>query len=88
MKRRLLAGIALAFLSGAASASDLVIHAGRLIDGTGAEPRSRISILVHDDRITAIQPGYVTPTGAEVVDLSDATVLPGLIDCHVHILSA
>jgi imidazolonepropionase-like amidohydrolase len=88
MKRKLLASIALALLAGAASARDIVIHAGRLIDGTGAEPRSRISILVHDDRITAIQPGFVAPAGSEVVDLSDATVLPGLIDCHVHILSA
>ena len=69
----------------AAQAKDLVIHAGRLIDGTGAAPRKQVSILVHDDRITAIQPGYVTPAGAEVVDLKDRTVLPGLIDTHVHI---
>jgi imidazolonepropionase-like amidohydrolase len=65
-----------------------VIHTGRLIDGTGAEPRAQVSILIHDDRITAIQPGFVAPAGAEVVDLSNATVLPGLIDCHVHIMAA
>jgi imidazolonepropionase-like amidohydrolase len=88
MTRKLLAGIAIALMAGTASARDVVIHAGRLIDGTGAEPRAQVSILIHDDRITAIQPGYVAPVGAEVVDLSNATVLPGLIDCHVHIMSA
>ncbi|HMI20942.1 MAG TPA: amidohydrolase family protein, partial [Sphingomonas sp.] len=88
MARKLMAGIALALMAGTASARDVVIHAGRLIDGTGAAPRAQVSILIHDDRITAIQPGYVAPVGAEVVDLSNATVLPGLIDCHVHIMSA
>jgi imidazolonepropionase-like amidohydrolase len=34
-----------------------------------------------------VQPGYVTPAGAEIIDLSNATVLPGLIDSHVHITS-
>jgi imidazolonepropionase-like amidohydrolase len=75
----------LGLAAGAASAKDLVIHAGRLIDGTGAAPKTQVSILVHDDRITAVQPGFVAPAGAEVIDLSNATVLPGLIDDHVHI---
>ena len=70
---------------GGASAKDFVIHAGRFIDGTGAAPWQKVSILVTDDRITAIQPGFVTPAGAEVVDLADKTVLPGLIDTHDHI---
>ncbi|UAK24950.1 metal-dependent hydrolase family protein [Sphingomonas nostoxanthinifaciens] len=76
----------LALSAGGAMARDVVVHAGRLIDGTGAAPRSQVSILIHDDRVTAVQPGFVTPAGAEVVDLSQATVLPGLIDAHVHIL--
>ena len=89
MTKRLLAittALAAALLPGAAEARDLVVHAGRLIDGTGAAPRTQVSILIHDDRITAVQPGFVAPAGAEVVDLSNETVLPGLIDCHVHIL--
>lgn len=71
--------------SSAAEARDLVIHAGRLIDGTAETVREKVSILVHDERITAIQPGFVTPAGATVIDLADKTVLPGLIDTHDHI---
>ncbi len=67
------------------AAQDTVIHAGRLIDGVSKAPRSNVSILIHDGRITAVQDGFVTPADAEVIDLSRATVLPGLIDCHVHI---
>lgn len=70
---------------GTADAREVVIHAGRLIDGTGAAPRQNVSILITDQRITAIQPGFGTPAGADVVDLSDKTVLPGLIDTHDHI---
>ena len=71
--------------SQAAFAKDVVIHAGHLIDGVSKSSREHVSILIHDDRITAVQEGYVTPAGAEVIDLSKATVLPGLIDCHDHI---
>jgi imidazolonepropionase-like amidohydrolase len=66
-------------------AKDQVIHAGRLIDGVSKTAHEHVSILIHDDRVTGVQDGFVTPAGAEVIDLSSATVLPGLIDCHDHV---
>jgi imidazolonepropionase-like amidohydrolase len=73
--------------SAASIAGDLVIHAGVLLDGVSAKPQKRMSILVHDDRIIAVEAGFTAPAGAEVIDLADATVMPGFIDCHVHISS-
>jgi imidazolonepropionase-like amidohydrolase len=87
MKISLLRSTALVFLLSAAPAfaHDVVVHAGRLIDGVDKEPKTNVSILVHDDRIVGVEPGFVSPAGADVIDLSKETVLPGLIDCHVHI---
>jgi hypothetical protein len=48
---------------GAASARDIVVHAGKLIDGASKTVQSNVSILIHDDRIAAVQPGFVTPKG-------------------------
>ncbi|WP_421857480.1 amidohydrolase family protein [Oceanicaulis sp.] len=63
-----------------------VIHAGHLIAAPGEERvREGVSILVRGDEIEAIENGFVTPEGAEIVDLSGAWVMPGFIDAHVHI---
>jgi imidazolonepropionase-like amidohydrolase len=68
-----------------AAARDWVIHAGTLYDGSAVAPRHEASIVGHDDRIVAVEAGYLRPAGAEVIDLEGATVMPGFIDCHVHI---
>jgi imidazolonepropionase-like amidohydrolase len=68
-----------------AMAKNVVIHAGALIDGINDVPRINVSILLHDDRIASVEPGFVNPADYEIVDLSSQTVLPGFIDCHVHI---
>jgi len=68
-----------------AGAADLVIHAGRLIDGVADKPQSEMSVFVRDDKIIAVEKGFKNPPKTEIIDLSDATVLPGFIDCHVHI---
>jgi imidazolonepropionase-like amidohydrolase len=63
----------------------VAIKAGRLFDAkTGAVTNNAV-ILIEGDKITAIGPGVNVPAGAEVIDLKDKTVLPGLIDCHTHI---
>jgi imidazolonepropionase-like amidohydrolase len=81
--------IALAGLLGTVScaARDLVIHAGTLLDGITDSPRLAMSILIHDDKIESVVSGFVSPAGAEVIELTNATVMPGYIDCHVHISS-
>ena len=80
----LCAGAWLATIS-AAAAHDAVIHAGTLIDGTTSAARQQVSIMIRDDRITGVESGFVTPAGAEIIDLSHLTVMPGFIDCHVHV---
>lgn len=79
--------LAASALAGSAQAQDTVIHAGRLIDGLTTKPREQVSILIAKDRITGVEPGFVTPAGAKVIDLSKATVMPGLIDSHTHVTS-
>jgi imidazolonepropionase-like amidohydrolase len=75
----------LAITTSGADARDLVVHAGTLYDGLADTPRHDVSILIHDDRVTGVAAGFLTPGGAEVIDLRQATVLPGYIDCHVHV---
>ncbi len=65
----------------------VAIKAGRLFDGTGDAHRIAQVIVIEGERIAAVGPAgeLKVPEGAEVIDLSGATVLPGLIDAHTHI---
>jgi imidazolonepropionase-like amidohydrolase len=86
LRKKYLSLSVLALLAAASGhAKDTVIHAGTLLDGVSDSPRRQVSILVRDDKILAVESGFVSPAGAEIVDLSGATVMPGFIDCHVHI---
>lgn len=66
-----------------------VIKAGRLIDVRAGEVRAEQGILIVGDRIKEVGPldriMKDAPQGAKVIDLSNRTVLPGLIDCHTHL---
>ncbi len=66
----------------------VAIKAARLIDGTGRPAITNGVVVVTDDRITAVGPaaGITIPAGARVIDLGDATLLPGFIDAHTHII--
>jgi imidazolonepropionase-like amidohydrolase len=65
-----------------------VIRAGRLIDGVGDEVRTDQAIVVQEGRIVSVGAWAQArrPAGARLIDLSGATVLPGLIDNHTHLL--
>ena len=63
-----------------------VIRASTLIDGTGADPVRGRFIVIEDGVIMQISSD--APKGAEVIDVGDLTILPGLIDCHVHLAVA
>lgn len=63
----------------------IAIRAGHLIDGRSAAPIQNAVILVEGEKIKAVGPNLAIPAGAQVIDLSKSTVLPGLIDCHTHI---
>ena len=74
-------------LAGTANAATL-IHAGRLIDGVSDAPRERQTIVVNGGRIAAVESGFRAATAGDlVIDLSSATVMPGLMDMHVHLTS-
>jgi imidazolonepropionase-like amidohydrolase len=64
------------------------VRAGKLLDVRSGKMLSNQVIVIRGDRIVRVAPGddVKIPTGAVIVDLSHSTVLPGLIDCHTHIM--
>jgi imidazolonepropionase-like amidohydrolase len=63
----------------------LAIRAARLFDGVGAACTKDPLVLVEDGRIVRVEQGTAPPPGAELLDLPGATLLPGLLDPHVHL---
>lgn len=74
------------FTTYSASAQLQYLHCGRLIDGAGDQVREKVTIIVDGKTIKEVRDGYArAEAGAAVIDLKDKTVLPGLMDMHVHI---
>ena len=76
-----------AFVAGESQTRPLVLDNVRIIDGTGAPPVERARIVIEGDRIVRIgaAASVPLPAGADTVDLTGSTIVPGLIDLHFHI---
>ena len=85
MKKLCLTGLAL-LLSVGVFAQKTLIHAGRLIDVKSKKVLTEQTIIVEWDRIVSVNAGYQNPTKEDkLIDLKKSTVMPGLMDLHVHI---
>lgn len=69
-----------------ARAETIFVHAGRLVDVDASVVRNDQMIRVENDRIAAVGPWVAPPAGATVIDWSNKTVSPGLIDMHTHLV--
>src|SRR6267378_7440662 len=80
-------GLAASLVSGqqASPVKTVVIHAGRLLDVKTGKTLTGQTIVIQGDRIASMGAGSQIPADATVIDLPNATVLPGLIDAHTHI---
>ena len=72
----------------AAFAQKTAIRAAQMLDVTNGTLVQNAVVLIDGERITAVGAGLAIPNGATVIDLGRRTILPGLIDCHSHLLSS
>ena len=78
--------IFLLFFTSAVFAQKTYIQCGRLIDGISNTAQTGVTIIVEGNKIADIQKGYINgDAGDKLISLKDKTVMPGLIDCHVHL---
>ncbi len=73
------------------AATTLVIKAAHLLDPAAGVVRDGMAVVIEGDKVKSVGPSAqltaALPLGAQIIDLGNATVLPGLIDCHVHLTS-
>jgi imidazolonepropionase-like amidohydrolase len=83
----LLALLTAALLPLTATAQKTYLHCGRLLDVRAGRLLTEQTVVVENGRVLAVQAGYAPAAGPadKVIDLKNRTVLPGLIDCHVHL---
>ena len=74
------------FYAAHAESSLSYVKAGHLFDSQSGTYRENVVLVISDERIQSVEAaGYAIPAGANITDLSQAYVLPGLIDCHTHL---
>lgn len=90
---KLIAAGLLALSIGAAQAQDAVVHIGTLYARVDAAAQRKVSLIIDDGKVREIQAGFIAlgdaklDANAALIDWSTDVVLPGLIDCHVHLTS-
>lgn len=83
---KLLSLVICCFLSYLSIGQTKYIYCGKLIDGIGNNAQSEITIIVEGNKITDVKKGYLhAPSGVTTIDLKRQTVMPGLMDSHVHL---
>jgi imidazolonepropionase-like amidohydrolase len=86
MSKKLLCFALLMLVLGAAFSQKTLLHCGKLIDVNSSKVLTEMTIVVVNGKIEAVQKGYASPQpGAATIDLKNYTVMPGLIDMHVHL---
>jgi len=83
--RRLAVLLLCAISPAGAQSQAIVLHAARLLDVESGKMLAPGEVLVRGERIAEVGAAVTHPAGAEVIDLGDRTLLPGLIDAHVHL---
>ncbi|MGB3586012.1 MAG: amidohydrolase family protein, partial [Tunicatimonas sp.] len=63
----------------------IYLHCGRLIDGKSDQVREEVTVIIDGDQVSSVVNGYQDSDNTQLIDLRNYTVLPGLIDMHVHI---
>jgi imidazolonepropionase-like amidohydrolase len=81
-----LAAVSTAEMQGPAKTSVVAIKAGRLIDVNAGAVSEGQTIIIDGERIKSVGANLPIPEGAQLIDLSQSTVLPGIIDSHTHLL--
>jgi imidazolonepropionase-like amidohydrolase len=65
----------------------IAIRASHMLDVKAGSAVSNVVVLIEEDKIRAVGPALTIPSSAEVISLGAVTLLPGLIDCHTHLLA-
>ncbi|MBK1658119.1 metal-dependent hydrolase family protein [Paracraurococcus ruber] len=67
--------------------SSIFLANARIVDGSAPEPTAPQGVVIEGNRIREVGPGARAPAGATTIDLSGKVLMPGLIDCHVHVVA-